>query len=77
MDYIISADRSWIDVDVVRRFLSEESYWAHSVPREIVAKSLSRSIPFSLAGSVVFGSGECPTEGLRRDETQGSPELLA
>jgi hypothetical protein len=36
MDYIVSADPSWIDVDVVWRFLSEESYWARGVPREIV-----------------------------------------
>jgi hypothetical protein len=38
MDYLISADPSWIDVDVVWRFLSEESYWARGVPREIVVK---------------------------------------
>jgi GNAT superfamily N-acetyltransferase len=53
MDYIISADPSWIDVDVVWRFLCEESYWARGywargVPREIVAKSLSHSIPFGV-----------------------------
>ncbi|HET9375624.1 MAG TPA: GNAT family N-acetyltransferase [Chthoniobacterales bacterium] len=48
MDYIISADRSWIDVDVVWRFLAEESYWARGVPRKIVEKSLSHSIPFGV-----------------------------
>jgi GNAT superfamily N-acetyltransferase len=48
MDYIISTDPSWIDVDVVWRFLSEESYWALGVPREIVQKSLSYSIPFGV-----------------------------
>jgi GNAT superfamily N-acetyltransferase len=48
MDYIISADPSWIDIDVVWRFLSQESYWARGVPREIVVKSLSHSIPFGV-----------------------------
>ncbi|MGA8478492.1 MAG: GNAT family N-acetyltransferase [Chthoniobacterales bacterium] len=28
MDYVISSDPSWVDVDVVWRFLSEQSYWA-------------------------------------------------
>jgi hypothetical protein len=32
---------------------------------------------FSFVGVSRYGSGDCPTEGPRRDETQGSPELLA
>ena len=48
MTYVISSDPSWIDVDVVWRFLSEESYWAHGVPKEIVTKSLAHSIPFGV-----------------------------
>jgi GNAT superfamily N-acetyltransferase len=48
MNYVISSDPSWVDVDVVWRFLSEESYWARGVPREIVLKSLAHSISFGV-----------------------------
>ena len=48
MDYVISSDPSWVDVDVVWRFLSEESYWARGIPREIVLKSLPHSILFGV-----------------------------
>ena len=48
MDYVISSDPSWVAVDVVWRFLSEESYWARGIPREIVLKSLPHSILFGV-----------------------------
>ncbi len=48
MDYVISSDPSWVEVDVVWPFLSEESYWARGVPRETVLKSLANSIPFGV-----------------------------
>jgi ribosomal protein S18 acetylase RimI-like enzyme len=48
MNYVISSDPSWVDVDVVWRFLSEESYRARGVPREIVLKSLAHSISFGV-----------------------------
>jgi GNAT superfamily N-acetyltransferase len=48
MNYVISSDPTWLDIDVVWRFLSEESYWARGVPREIVAKSVAHSIPFGV-----------------------------
>ena len=48
MGYVISSDPSWVEVDVVWRFLSEESYWARGVPRETVLKSLANSISFGV-----------------------------
>jgi hypothetical protein len=48
MDYVINSDPSWIDIDVVWRFLSEESYWACGVPRETIIKSLAHSISFGI-----------------------------
>ena len=48
MDYVISSDPSWVDIDVVWRFLSEESYWARGVSRETVLKSLAHSISFGV-----------------------------
>jgi GNAT superfamily N-acetyltransferase len=46
--YVISSDPSWVDVDVVWQFLSEESYWARGVSREIVHQSLAHSISFGV-----------------------------
>ena len=48
MDYVISSDPNWVDVDVVWRFLSEESYWARGIPRETVLRSLPHSILFGV-----------------------------
>jgi len=42
MDYVISSDPSWVEVDVVWRFLSEESYWARGVPRETVLTQIPK-----------------------------------
>ena len=36
-----------VDVDVVHRYLSDESYWAKGITRERVARSIEHSIPFS------------------------------
>jgi GNAT superfamily N-acetyltransferase len=60
MGYVISSDPSWVDVGVVWRFLSEESYWARGVPREIVVKSLAHSILF---GVYQIGSKNGPESG--------------
>jgi GNAT superfamily N-acetyltransferase len=35
-----------IDVDVVHRYLSEESYWAKGIAREIVERSIAHSFCF-------------------------------
>jgi GNAT superfamily N-acetyltransferase len=48
--YAISADPGRIDVDFVHRYLSEESYWARGVPRELVARSIANSLCFGLYG---------------------------
>lgn len=42
----ISTDRRELDVDLIHRYLSEESYWARSVPREILQRALQHSICF-------------------------------
>jgi GNAT superfamily N-acetyltransferase len=48
MDYVISSDPNWVDVDVVWRFLSEASYSARGIPRETVLRSLPHSILFGV-----------------------------
>jgi len=46
MAYEISTDRSRLDLDLIHRFLAEESYWAPGVTREVVERSIDNSIPF-------------------------------
>ena len=46
MEYVSSTDPAWLDVDVIHRFLSKESYWASRVPREVVVRSLANSLCF-------------------------------
>lgn len=36
-----------VDIDVVHRYLSEESYWAKGITRERVERAIAHSIPFS------------------------------
>lgn len=51
--YIVSSDKSLIDVGVVHRFLSEESYWAKNIPLETVQKAIANSLCFG-----VYDSGQ-------------------
>ena len=46
-EYVVSNDRSRLDLDVIHGFLSR-SYWAKDRPRERVALSIARSLPFGL-----------------------------
>ncbi|WP_093231003.1 GNAT family N-acetyltransferase [Thermoflavimicrobium dichotomicum] len=47
-DYLISTDRSLLDLDVIHRYLSQESYWAKGIARDQVARMIEHS-------SLVFG----------------------
>ena len=44
----VSTDRDRIDVDYVHHYLSEISYWAAGIPRDVVARSIDNSIAFGL-----------------------------
>ena len=46
--YVISTERERLDVGVIHGFLSEDSYWAPGVDREIVARSIENSVCFGL-----------------------------
>jgi len=46
--YSISTDISKLDVNIIHRFLSEESYWAKGIPKNIVEKAILNSICFGL-----------------------------
>src|SRR5437870_4406675 len=47
-DVLISDDRALLDGELVHRFLSESSYWAKGVPREIVERSIENSLSFGI-----------------------------
>ena len=46
--YRISTDRSQLDVVLIHRFLSQESYWAQTVPLNIVERAIAHSLCFGL-----------------------------
>ena len=47
-EYTISTDRARIDLGVVHRFISEESYWGRGRPLEVVRRSVENSLPFGV-----------------------------
>jgi len=46
-DFLISTDRSRLDLDVVHGFLTE-CYWARGIPKEVVARSIQHSLCFGM-----------------------------
>jgi GNAT superfamily N-acetyltransferase len=46
--YSISTDRTRLDVALVHRYLSSDSYWARGVPLEVVQRAISNSLCFGL-----------------------------
>lgn len=46
--YTVSTERSRLDVDVIHRFLSEESYWAKGRSREATDRAIAGSYPFGV-----------------------------
>jgi GNAT superfamily N-acetyltransferase len=44
--YTISTDKSRLDIAMIHRYLSEESYWAKDIPRELVERSIENAICF-------------------------------
>jgi len=46
--YFLSTDAALIDVAAIHAFLSEQSYWAPGILREVVEKSIKNSLCFGL-----------------------------
>ena len=44
MSIEVTDDRSRMDVALIHTFLSQESYWAKNVPREVVQRALANSL---------------------------------
>lgn len=47
-EYFISTDSSLLNIDVIYNYLSNESYWAQNIPKEVVVKSIRNSLCFGL-----------------------------
>ena len=47
-DLMISDDLALLDRPLIHRFLSEGSYWAKNVPREVVDRSINHSLCFGI-----------------------------
>ena len=61
--YTISTDRSRLDLDLIHRFLSEESYWAKGRSRDQVERSIENSICFgAYAGDELVGFARAVTD---------------
>lgn len=48
MDIEISTDPARLDVDVIHRFLSEQSYWARGRTRAVTEQTIARSLCFGV-----------------------------
>ncbi len=46
--YLISTDQNLLDLDVIHRWISEESYWAPGRSRQTVAASVQASLNFGI-----------------------------
>lgn len=46
MSVTISTDKSRLDRERIYRYLSEESYWAKGIPRDLVERSIEHSLCF-------------------------------
>jgi GNAT superfamily N-acetyltransferase len=47
-NFTISTDRSRLNRSVIHEYLSRSSYWAKSIPREIVERSIENSLTFGV-----------------------------
>ncbi|MDQ3806186.1 MAG: GNAT family N-acetyltransferase [Acidobacteriota bacterium] len=47
-EYTISDDRGRLDLGVIHRFISEESYWGQGRDVEVVRRSVENSLPFGV-----------------------------
>jgi GNAT superfamily N-acetyltransferase len=46
MSVTISTEKSLLDVPMIHRYLSEESYWAKGIPRNVVERSIEYALCF-------------------------------
>jgi GNAT superfamily N-acetyltransferase len=47
-EYEISTDTHRLDVEVIHKFLAEDSYWSPGIPRSIVERAIENSLCFGV-----------------------------
>lgn len=47
-DYLLTTDKAKMDIDLIHQYLSEDSYWAQNISREIVQRSVEHSFCFAV-----------------------------
>lgn len=47
-EHTISTERSRLDIELIHRYLSTESYWASGRSLEVVKRSIENSLPFGI-----------------------------
>jgi GNAT superfamily N-acetyltransferase len=62
-EYTISTDPARLDLGVVHRFISEESYWGRGRSPEVVRRAVENSLPFGIyRGSEMVGFARVVTD---------------
>ena len=46
--YLLSTDKTLLQIAIIHRFLADKSYWAKDVPKNIVEKSINGSLCFGI-----------------------------
>ena len=46
--FLISSSKNLLDIELIHRYLSEESYWAKGIPLEVVKRSIDHSLCFGV-----------------------------
>ncbi|SDM56159.1 Acetyltransferase (GNAT) family protein [Fictibacillus solisalsi] len=47
-NYVISTDKTWLNVEMIHKFLSEESYWAKGIKIERVRRAIENTLCFGV-----------------------------
>jgi GNAT superfamily N-acetyltransferase len=47
-DYTVSTDRNRLDLEMIRRFLAEDSYWARGIPLDVMTRAADHSLCFGV-----------------------------
>jgi GNAT superfamily N-acetyltransferase len=62
-DYLISTDRTRLNIELIHEFLSQNTYWAVGRTREVVERSIENSLPFGIyKGDEQVGFGRVVTD---------------
>ena len=62
-EYEISCERSRLDLAVIQRYISEESYWGKGRSLEVVRRSVENSLPFGVyRGAELVGFARVVTD---------------